>query len=179
LSKTMSNPRYADDFATLGVRYETTSVINRETVFVVVGTWVPAELLDRPVAESLRDQIDQRGQGNQFRRVIVLTDTAWYAEPETFKNNPTIAVGGPPANLLSSELHVRATKPRDAEDFVEERTVEGEESITGAFTPNRSVPQIALWGRTAGATKKAVEQYLSEEGLLGFRLERFLDIVWK
>jgi hypothetical protein len=180
LKKTMSNPKYTDDFVRLETSPDTNSVINPETVFIVVGTSVPAELLDRPVAEFLRDQIDRRGRGLQFHRAIVVTDTAWYAKPETFSKNPTIAVGGPPANELSSHLNDQAEQPRSAVEFADKRVVPGPETISGAFTPNREVPQIALWGRTAGATKKAIERYaLSEEGLLGFRLDEFLQIAWK
>ena len=74
LSKTMSNPRYADDIFRLDRTYERSSVINRETIVVVVGTTVIAELLDRAAAELLRDHIDERGVPYPFRRGIVITD---------------------------------------------------------------------------------------------------------
>ncbi len=70
----MSNPRYADDIFRLDRTYERSSVINRETIVVVVGTTVIAELLDRAAAELLRDHIDERGVPYPFRRGIVITD---------------------------------------------------------------------------------------------------------
>jgi hypothetical protein len=47
LSKTMSNPKYADDLYRLDRTYQRNAVINRETIIIVVGTTVLAELLDR------------------------------------------------------------------------------------------------------------------------------------
>ena len=104
LSKTMSNPRYADDIFRLDRIYDRHSVINKETVILVVGTTLVAELLDRPVAELLRDKIDQRGGDYPFRRGIVVSDQTWYGEVWAFGNNAVIAVGGPPANKLSDEF---------------------------------------------------------------------------
>jgi class 3 adenylate cyclase len=106
LSKTMSNPRYEDDLPRLDRHYERNAIIKRETTLVVVGKSVPAELLDRPVAELLRDHIDQRGGGKEYpyRRAIVLTDEGWYAEAEDLASNPVIAIGSPRANRLSEEF---------------------------------------------------------------------------
>ena len=42
LSKTMSNPKYADDIFRLDRTYERSSVINRETILIVVGTTIIA-----------------------------------------------------------------------------------------------------------------------------------------
>jgi hypothetical protein len=47
----MSNPRYADDIFRLDRFYDTRKVINEETVIIVVGTSIVAELLDRQAAE--------------------------------------------------------------------------------------------------------------------------------
>jgi hypothetical protein len=106
LSKTMSNPRYADDLFKLDRIYDRQSVINKETVIIVVGTNVVAELLDRSSAELLRDHIDQRGGEYPFRRGIVITPDAWYdkSEAAVIANNPVIAVGGPNTNRLSAEF---------------------------------------------------------------------------
>ena len=85
----MSNPRYAEDIFRLGRVYDPRSVVNKESVFVVVGTNLVAELLDRSVAELLRDQIDQRGGKYPFRRGIVITDQGWYAEAAFVITQPT------------------------------------------------------------------------------------------
>jgi pimeloyl-ACP methyl ester carboxylesterase len=55
LSETMSNPKYADDIFKLDRIYDRHSVINKETVIIVVGNNIVAELLDRSTAELLRD----------------------------------------------------------------------------------------------------------------------------
>jgi hypothetical protein len=77
----MSNPRYEDDLRRFDRIYDRASIIDMETVIITVGKSVASELLDRPVAESLRDQINCLGKVEQypFRRAIVLTDDGWYA----------------------------------------------------------------------------------------------------
>src|SRR5690348_17538336 len=50
--------------------WDPTRIMSGETVIIVVGTSVFAELLDRPVAELLRDQIDGRGGGHPLHRAI-------------------------------------------------------------------------------------------------------------
>jgi hypothetical protein len=66
LSKTMSNPKYADDIFKLDRTYDKDAVINKETVIIVVGAGIVAELLDRPAAELLRDHIDHQGGSSPF-----------------------------------------------------------------------------------------------------------------
>ncbi len=75
LGKTMANPRYADDLSRLDRIYDRKAVINRETIIIVIGKSIPVELLDRPVAELFRDEIDRKGgKEHPFRRAIVITD---------------------------------------------------------------------------------------------------------
>jgi hypothetical protein len=116
LSKTMSNPRYADDIFRLDEIYDRGAVINRETVIVVVGTNI-MELLDRSAAELLRDHIDQRGRQYPYRRGIVISDKAWYdeAEASVIANNPVIAIGGPRTNKLSAEFEQWKPEPPSKE----------------------------------------------------------------
>ena len=78
--------------------------MNKDTIAIVVGTGLMADLLDRPVAEFLRDEIDPRGAANPFRRALVMSDQAWFDEAETLINNPVIAIGGPKTNRLISEF---------------------------------------------------------------------------
>ena len=105
LGKTMANPRYADDLSRLDRIYDRKAVINRETIIIVIGKSIPVELLDRPVAELLRDEIDRRGgKEHPFRRAIVITDLAWYAEAQDIGFNAVIAVGGPRSNELTKEF---------------------------------------------------------------------------
>jgi hypothetical protein len=173
LSKTMSNPNYAEDIFKLDKIYDRHSVINNETVIVVVGTSVVSELLDRPVAELIRDAVDQGGEGNPFRRGIVLTDQAWYAEDKILAKNPVIAVGGPGANRLAAEFD-KWTAPMGLQEG--KYTISEEGTLTGFFRKNQAgLPQVGLWGHTANATREAVEHYLrNEKGL-----REFLRMCWK
>jgi len=101
----MSNPRYYDDVLRLDKTWDRHAILNKETVILVVGTNMVVELLDRPVAEFLRDHIDQRGAEYPFRRGIVVTDQAWFDEAAVLQDNPVISIGGPPANRLSAEFN--------------------------------------------------------------------------
>ena len=173
LGKTMANPRYADDISRLDRIYDRNAVINRETIIIIVGISVPAELMDRPVAESLRDHIDARGgEENPFRRAIVLTDEAWYAEARYISANAVISVGGPPTNKLSKEFNEWAAPPGS---YQGKFSLQGKERCTGFYRLNqRGLPQVALWGIDGRTTREAVEYYINTA--LG--LDEFLIITW-
>jgi hypothetical protein len=172
LSGTMSNPKFENDLTRLhSNKYTSTSIIGNETIIIVIGHSIPAELLDRPMAEYLRDQIDAHGGGDRFRRAMVLTDTAWFAEAENIADNPVIAVGGPPANELSREFSASASGAPGEGIYTIRRAGE----VQGFFRRNSAgLPQIGLWGKTAKGTRQAVEHYLrAKEGL-----DEFLKMAW-
>lgn len=173
LCKTTSNPRYAEDIFRLDRVYDRRSIVNKESVFVVVGTNLVAELLDRPVAELLRDQIDQRGGKYPFRRGIVITDQGWYTEAGVIANNPVIAVGGPPANRLTAEFD--EWEPPQGSPKAK-YSIPGAGNRIGFFRKNQAgLPQVGLWGHNANATRETVEHYFnSAEGLA-----KFLEMSWK
>ena len=173
LSKTMSNPRYADDIFRLDRIYDRRSVINKETVIIVVGTNIVAELLDRLAAELLRDHIDQHGGQYPFRRGIVITDQGWSTESAVIADNPVIAVGGPPVNKLSDEFDKWTPTPPSTEG---KYPIPGTGARTGFFRKNQAGrPQVGLWGHDANATRETVEHYLkNEQGLAAF-----LKMCWK
>jgi len=173
LSKTMSNPRYADDIFRLDRFYDARKVINKETVIIVVGTSIVAELLDRQAAELLRDHIDQRGGPYPFRRGIVITHDAWYDKNEAavIANNPVIAIGGPKSNKLSAEFaEWKPTPPSGGGTYKIPATGSG--IGKGFFRRNQGgLPQVGLWGINASAntTRETVEYYVrNEQGLAAF-----------
>jgi hypothetical protein len=175
LSKTMSNPRYADDLFKLDRIYDRHAVINKETIIIVVGTNIMAELLDRPAAELLRDHIDQRGERFPFRRGIVITHEAWYAEAAAIANNPVIAVGGPGTNKLSDEFDKWKPEPPSKEGKYQ-IPPPGAQIGTGFFRRNQnSLPQVGLWGHNANAIRETVEYYFRNQR--GFA--EFLKLCWK
>ena len=172
LSATMSNPNYENDLSKLHKnRYMSSSILRKDTIIIVIGNRIPAELLDRPMAECLRDQMDERGGGDRFRRAKVLTDTAWFAEAYNVADNPVIAIGGPPANELSREFSASGPGALGEGIYTIRRTGE----VQGFFRRNSAgLPQVGLWGKTAKGTRQAVEHYLrSKDGL-----DEFLKMAW-
>jgi hypothetical protein len=173
----MSNPRYAEDLFRLDRVYDRRSVINKETVIIVVGTAIVVELLDRPAAELLRDHIDQRGGDYPMRRGIVITHDAWYDKGESgvIGNNPVIAVGGPTVNRLSAEFAQWQPEPASKMGLYTIPTT-GTRIGTGFFRKNAAgLPQVGLWGNSANTTRQTVEHYFTNER--GF--EEFLKMCWK
>jgi len=171
LSQTMSNPRYNLDIHALKGGKEPGWVINKFTIIIVVGTCVSAELLDRPVAERLRDRIDDEGGKVGFHRGVVITDAGWYSE-ESVREKSVIAVGGPVVNRLSDEFFKWAPTSQSGEGTY---SMPGPEQPTGFYRRNeKGRPQVALWGEDAFGTREAVEEYIANPT----GLAAFLQICW-
>jgi len=133
-----------------------------ETVLVVTGIEVPAEMNDRPLAYRLKAEIDRRGEGRPFRSAVVVSD-AWFAQNRLFHLCPTVAIGGPGVNALAASLveDLPMLVKRDDRVFVQGRW-DGEEK------------RASLWGMDRAATAQAVRAFL-EEG----HCDRFLRRAWK
>jgi hypothetical protein len=173
LSTTMSNPKYAEDIYRLDRTWQRSSVINRETIIIVVGTNVISELLDRSVAELMRDEIDRRGAPYAFRRGVIVTHEGWYSEAAFIKDNAVIAIGGPKTNKLTEEFDKWVSGPGETG---RKYPIAGAGDRKGFFRKNAvGLPQVGLWGKTANDTRETVEHYLKDEQ----GLESFLSMVWK
>jgi hypothetical protein len=140
-----------------------------ETVVLVTGTTLPAEERDRPTAYHLKGEIDRRGAGHVYRRAVVVGDQ-WYLENRIFHLNPTIAIGGPGANSVSSDFAQALPTVLNVEDrlFVQ-ADFDGE------------LKRASIWGVDAGATVAAVDAFVARgmlDDLLGriwkFRTETFV-----
>lgn len=166
LEQTMSNPHYTSDLRTLEVEgFASLAMIGEETIMVVVGTRIDAELFDRPLAEALRDIIDKKGFPDPSRRAIVVSDVEWYRN-ERLRCRPSISVGGPITNSLTKELNISA--PPDGKWII------GLNRLHGAFVA-KPVPRVALWGPFHHDTRRAVERYMERrEGL-----DSFLELCWR
>jgi hypothetical protein len=173
LSKTMSNPRYAEDIYRLDRTWRRASVIDRETIIIVVGINVISELLDRSVAELLRDEIDRRGAPYAFRRGVIVTHEGWYSEAEFIKDNAVIAIGGPKTNKLTDEFAKVVPAPGELDP---KYPIPGPGDRKGFFRKNSTgLPQVGLWGKSANDTRQTVEHYIKDKK--GF--EEFLRMCWK
>ena len=62
------NRHYKSDLAALDGKWLLEPIIGSETVLIIVGSTVTAELLDRPTAAHIRDEIDRIGKGHAKQR---------------------------------------------------------------------------------------------------------------
>ncbi len=135
-------------------------VDREETVLVVVGAGEANR--DRPFAGTVREAIDSRGNGQFYRRAVVVADLEYLDHPELHRH-PTIAVGGPGVNLLSQRLVADAPPMWQADDRA---FVQGD--IDGA------AKRVVIWGMDAEATSRAVDAFVGE-GMLDLLLDR----IWR
>jgi hypothetical protein len=136
-------------------------VLGPETILISVGTWLRAEVRDRPVAEQLRDHINRLGKGVPHRRAIVVTDHAMTRYGE-LNAQPVIAIGGPGVNVVTKDIASRG------------KAWEFGRGMHGAYHDQKP-PRVALWGGNADQTQESVRQYMGRaEGL-----RRFLEVCWK
>jgi len=163
LEHTMSNPRYATDLP----QFEHDGEVIRltaETIMIVTGANLVCELLDRPVAEWLRDAIDQAGGGARGRRGMIISDVAWQSRAAWWGDDaevrPMIAVGGPSINMETRKLKELGTSG----------------SLGGGHIVRlNELPHIALWGHYASDGPPVVKAFIdSPDGL-----KAFLGLVWK
>ena len=102
----MSKPKiHNDDLLRLDRNYQLAAVVGRETIIIVVGATVIADLAaigrqpDMPP-----DQIDAKGGEHPFRRAMVICDQAWFDNRGFLGSKAVIAVGGPKTNKLTAEF---------------------------------------------------------------------------
>jgi hypothetical protein len=133
-----------------------------ETVLIVTGSEIPAELNDRPIAYRLKHEIDRLGRGTAFRGAVVVSDR-WYAENRIFHLCPTVAIGGPGVNRVAAAF---------AESLPTLVSREERMFVQGSW--DGETKRVSLWGTDRAATAQAVEAFV-REGLC----DAFLKRVWK
>lgn len=133
-----------------------------ETVLIVTGTDIPAEMNDRPIAYRLKAEIDRKGGGRGFRRAVVVSDH-WYAQNRIFHLCPTVAVGGPGVNGVAAALvsDLPMLIQRGERVFVQ-----------GSWEGDAK--RASLWGADRAATAEAVDAFIGE-GLC----EKLLKTIWR
>lgn len=156
----MSNPHYDSDLLALEQNWQFSAIANPETILLVVGCNPIPELLDRPLAEVLRDGIDALGAPNPFRRGIVLGDM-YYLSDSSLWQYPVLSVGGPFVNALTAQISQSA----------------GMHHVFGSLYWVRShgePPRAAVWGQSSRGCYESVRQFIeSPDGLM-----QYLHTVW-
>lgn len=133
-----------------------------ETVLIVTGSDLPAEMADRPTAYALKSQIDRLGGGGGYRMAVVVSDQ-WYGANRIFQICPTIAVGGPGVNAVAAAL---------VEELPE--IVRRDDRIIVQGSWDGEMKRVLLWGMDRVATAQAAQAFLNEGHCAGF-----LNAVWK
>lgn len=157
----MGNPNYGHDLRKLDGKWDLSAIVTKQTILIVVGMNLCAELLDRPLAEQVRDAIDSRGNAEEGRRSIIVTD-AWWLREEWLQRQPTISIGGPPTNSVSGELATALEASRGPNDLPV--------PDCGVFRPSRD--RLGLWEGLAAGTASRVRGFLDND------LAGFLGEVW-
>jgi predicted nucleotide-binding protein with TIR-like domain len=165
------NPLYDFDLVKLDGSFVLAEVFRSNTVVIVVGDGLVSELLDRPVAGVLRDEINRLGTGDPYQRAVIIGHSRWSVEAG-LQANPTISIGAELANKLSGEI-LQAAKgtfelgPGGWGAFTGAIPARAATDKTPATPPTGA--RAALFGEKAAETRTAAENYLQRrEGLYSF-----------
>jgi hypothetical protein len=135
--------------------------VNR-TVLVVVGSGIPQEVNDRPLAYRLKKFIDGHGDSEQWKNAVVVTDM-WYESDAVAQGCPTISIGGMGANTVSA---------RFSRILPMALSVQRQSFIQLDITFRD--PRVLLWGITSQACAAAVDLFVKK----GY-LEKYLKHIWR
>lgn len=135
-------------------------------LLLVVGAGIPAELVDRPIADRLRDRIRQWQTAQEscpHPLVPVVCTDLWYLNAPDLMARPTISIGEPRTNAATAYLANRLPTA-----FVIDDTLRIQ--LDQEFIDLHS----CLWGVNPDTTAKAVD--LFEERYLDEFLQAALDL---
>lgn len=133
-----------------------------ETILLVTGSDIPAEMNDRPTAYALKVEIDRLGAGTPWREAVVVSDR-WFGDHRVFHLCATIVIGGPGVNAVAAALvsELPTLIARDERIFIQ-----------GSW--GGETKRVSLWGADRVATAQAVEAFVRE----GYCAE-FLNRAWR
>ena len=132
------------------------------SVMIVVGSAVPQEINDRPLAYKLKEVIDEHGDPQSWKSAIVIADLA-YESDAVLQGCPTISIGGMAANSVSA----RFCRILPVALAVQKR------SFVQLDITFRD-PRILLWGIDPSSTAKAIDLFV-QKGHLG----KYLKHIWR
>jgi hypothetical protein len=133
----------------------------RESLLLVVGAGVLAQLHEGPLAQRLAERVAAASNDPEFRWARAVTDVALEHRPE-FAACPLISLGGPASNRFTGRL--ASELPEVATD---------RDGVHVHHDLEAGARRIALFGDDENGTTHAVEWFVSQ-GLLG----RFLTMLW-
>lgn len=124
-------------------------------LLIVVGAHLRAEQADRPLAYRLRDAVDSWVAKHERLlttpiRPLVCSDI-WYLNHNVLHARPTISIGGPGVNALSSHF-ARSIENKVSDD----------PQVVLQIDPEFTDLRISIWGTDHDLTGKGVSVFISE-----------------
>lgn len=119
-----------------------------QTLPIVVGAHLVAEVEDRPIGAALRDALLARLPGASGLVPVVMTDL-WYLNNDPLRSRPTISVGRPEVNALTAYLADKLPSVLAVDD-----------RLIVQLDPELTDPAASCWGVDASATAEAVRVFL-------------------
>ncbi len=135
----------------------------RQTVLIVLGNDISAQIADYGAAEVLRQAVDQRVAPGPDRWAAVVTEGA-IAKESRFAECALIAIGGPMVNPLTAGCQSLATDHRTPTDS----------HRLQVWQSSHEQPRMCVWGLSAGDTNEAARAAISSGAL-----DEFLELAWK
>ena len=124
--------------------------MNDTRVYIVTGSNLRSEEFDRPLAYYLRERMLNSMQSANVRKVNVVSDIL-YLNNRDIQECPTVAVGGPDVNAVTSLFYEVIPYALAIDDVLVVQM--------DLFLENKNV---ALWGMSPEATSDAVEIFLQD-----------------
>lgn len=135
---------------------------HEETIVLVTGSSEAALHRDRPLAHWLCREINNRADGQSYRRAVVTGDEEYF-QSDLLQRHTTIAIGGPGVNAVTSQLFARLPTVYTSDERV---------WVQADFEATQKC--AGLWGADAAATSDAVDAFVVH----GY-LDQLLERVWR
>ena len=152
--------RYERILENLDVHFQLSSVVKPKSILIITGQTAACDILDRHLAEMLRDAIEALLSPNENAKPFAIGVDAWSRE-DFLRPSPTISLGGPHVNNLTKKTIDLAAE--------QQRKPWNQGASHGVFCRDNDVPRVALWGGRAAETRASVQNYVnSPQGLVEF-----------
>jgi|GEM_PF-5250188 len=147
-SSTPGNAQYLSDleFLTNNSYNYHLLIDSKKSLLIVTGSHVIAEMLDRPIAEMLREEINK----SSSLKAIIISDHQYLVDAEMHSLS-VISIGGPNMNYLTKEI----AEIGDQSEY---------EGMKKACREVNKTRQVALWAENSTVqTRVCVERFISDE----------------